>query len=110
MSILKTIKITKGEDASFSVFFKDKETDSPTSMADFTSATLKLRRSDQTLLSISGSLESADLAKVTFEISDTNTALLMAGHGQDLQVELVRDTDKKIHVFEKILRVVEQLS
>lgn len=107
---MKKYTITQGSDIDFDFYFKDKVTGKPIDMSGFTSATLKLRKTDTTLLSVSGSLESADLAKVRFTISDTNSALLKEGADQDFHVELVRGSDTQKRRFEKMLIVKAPLS
>lgn len=106
----KKISITQGSDVDLDFTFKDKKTGEPLDMSGFTSATLKLRKTDTTLLSVTGSLVSEDRAKVRFNISDTNSALLKVGNDQDFHVELVRGSDTQKRLFEKMLTVKAPLN
>ena len=102
----KKYTIVMGSDVTFSFYFKNKETGKAlTGMNTFTSATLKLRKEDNTLLSVSGTLISEDLAQVDFTISDSDSALLKEGPDQDFHVELVRGSDTQKVLFEKRLTV-----
>ena len=110
MSNVKLVKIVQGEDKTFNVTLINKATGKPLDMTGYTACAMKFKKADDTILSVSGSLASADLAKLSFTISDTNTALLKVGINQSIDVILDRGSARDIVKFEGVLTVLAQLS
>lgn len=83
-------KIVKGSDVSVIVSLTDKNTKAPLSLVGFEGATGFFLKDDDTTLAVTGSLISADLGKVQFDISPSNSSLLQAAEDADIEVEIKR--------------------
>ena len=110
MAILKTIELVQGEERTFILSLKQKGKTTPYIMTGLTSSTLKLKNADNSILSLTGSTVSSDLATISFTISEAQSALLLKGHNQDMQLELNKGSVKTIKIIKGSLNVLEQLS
>lgn len=97
-------EIVKGEDTILIVQILD-ENEDPVSLAGFTDATAFFSGG----VEATGSVVSSDLGKLSFPISDTDTADLVAGDEESFEVEINQGTTKTIVLFEKMLIVKERI-
>lgn len=110
MAILKTVTLVRGEDRTFIFKLTYTKNGEPFNLSGYTSSYLKFKNADGTILSLTGSVSSTDLAKLSFTMTDTQSTALMLGRGQDMQLEINRGTTKTLKKLENILNVIDPLS
>ena len=77
----------------------------PFALPNFTSCSVKLLNADGTFLSVAGSLVSADLGKLTFALTATQTALLAVGIN-NFEVTVIQSTGRTIVVLPKAVNII----
>lgn len=101
------LKITKGSSLTFNIQFSDKNTCEPFSLSGFSGATAYFPQQDlDTPVSVTGSLLSSDLGKLTFALSTTITNSLNEGDDQDFEVEVKTTSETIIQKIEQKLTVI----
>lgn len=101
--------IVKGSDGYIVSQILYKGDDSPFKLTNFLGATGYFKNADATTLSASGSLESADLGKIRFVLTDQQTALLEAGEEKSFEVKFEDDSGVKVIQYEGKLQINERL-
>lgn len=110
MAILQTIELVQGEERTFVFNLTNKKIKTPYDMTGVTGTTLKLKLATSGLLSLTGTTVSADLAKISFTISEAESATLLAGNGLHMQLEINKGSVKTIKKIQGMLNVLEALS
>lgn len=101
------LKVTQGASKSFNIQLTDKNTCEPMSLSGFTGATAYFPQQDSDdPVSVTGSLLSADLGKISFSLSTTTTALMNEGEDQDFEVKVLTTAETIIQKIEQKLTVV----
>lgn len=102
-------ELVKGSDMSLKVQIKDRSTGLPTKIEGFSSCEIRLEKEDGTVLGASGTLDSADLGTIKFELSETQTAELEAGEEISAEVELESTAGTQIFHMEGALVIKDAL-
>lgn len=105
----KTISIIRGSDVNVKVSLKDKNTQEPYDLTGLTGCTGFFPKDDETFLAASGVVASAELGKLTFSLSETDTGSLNVGDGQSVQIDIDKGSERTITQILNSLNVVENL-
>jgi hypothetical protein len=100
----------KGSDVTITVQVKDKDTKVPYALTGFTSATLFIKKDDNTYLSATGTLVSSDLGKLSFTINETDSDTLRAGTKLDIQLTVNQGSTKTNFLINEMLSIYENLA
>jgi hypothetical protein len=106
----KTAKIYKGSDVKVTVSLIEDATKKPYSLAGTTGATGFFQKSDDTWLSASGIVISADLGKLQFNLTDSDTVQLKVGDAQSMEVMIDKGADRAIAQILERLQVIDRIS
>ncbi len=110
-------KIVQGSDATIVINLKDKTCSAdickPFSLTDFKGATAQFLNTDDTILSKAGTLLSADIGRIQFNLSEAETELLSANEDAGFVIyvdngvspsgtRIVKNVEGKIGIFARI--------
>lgn len=93
---VSAIKIVQGEDVAVTIDLKDHNTGLPFSLAGFTGATAYFPAVTGGGLPVQGLLVSADLGRVTFALNEVQTAAVLDGDGQNIEVVVDQGAQRAI--------------
>lgn len=110
-------KIVQGSDATIVINLKDTscsdDTCKPFSLSDFQGATGQFKNADESILSIAGTLLSADIGRIQFDLTEAETDLLEANEDAGFVIyvdngvsptgtRIVKNVEGKIGIYERL--------
>lgn len=102
--------IIQGSDYVMTVSLKEKTTNKPVYVQVFTYAKLFVKKSDDTVLMVSGIQHPSDKSRLVFNISDSDTAQFKAGEGLDFDIEVQSGSNTTRKQFIALMDVFAPLS
>lgn len=103
------ITIVKGSDAGINVSIKDKESGDPFDLTGLSGASAFMPGDASTVVIAGTPLGSLDCGRLKFDLSDSDTNLLAAGDGANMEVVIDIGANRTIVQFEGVIDVKPRL-